>query len=84
MDAQYSRTGSRQYRLQRQWKPTHEQPHSYSTGNGAAVTGKPRAWTSVDNVASNLVHTVFSDRRWCQIKRTVGEFHARRLNSCGL
>ena len=79
MDAQYSRTGSRQYRLQRQWKPTHEQPHSYSTGNGAAVTGKPRAWNSVDNVASKLVHTNSSGQLKRQINRAVGEFSIQRF-----
>ena len=79
MDAQYSRTGSRQYRLQRQWKPTHEQSHGYATGDGTAVTGKPRAWNSVDNVASKLVHTDSSGQLKRQINRAVGEFSIQRF-----
>ena len=84
MDAQKSRTGSRQYCLQRQWEPTHKQPHSNATGDRTAVARQPWAWNSVNQIAGEFAHNCFSGQQRGQIKRTVGEFTAKRLNCSGL
>jgi len=84
MDAQHSCTGTRQNRLQRQWKPTDKQPDGDPTCNRSAVTTQPRAWYAGNQIARDFFHTAFSDRQRWRIHRGVGDFPTLQLNRCGL
>jgi len=84
MDAQQGRQSPRQYRLQRQWHPTHKQPHRHATGNRMPIARQPRAWYAVNQIARKLFHNGYSGRRVAVFTVRHRVWEARSGLACGL
>lgn len=78
MDAQHSRKGSCQYRLQRQWHPTDKQTHGDATGHRVSVTRQPRAWDPVQNCSRHSHHVNSNGRGQSRMKGNFREFRKDR------
>ncbi len=84
MDAQQSRKGSRQYRLQRQWQPTYKQSHRNATGHRMSVTRQPGARYAFNKVAGNRLHKQVSGIPIDGIKGVNSDICDDRTIGCGL